>query len=133
MSSPKKRSIKDLKSISPSKCTNTRKLVYVQGAALADGTIGLIKARTEGQGDREPFTNPARVAIVNKIEGETNELVDAGFFMIGSMTVDRESDVALRTTRGYDYKLFIASVDTDLTDNHFSPLKSLALLFCDVS
>jgi hypothetical protein len=32
-----------LKSISPSKCTNTRKVVYMQAGALADGTIAVVK------------------------------------------------------------------------------------------
>jgi hypothetical protein len=135
MSSPRKRSMKALKSISPSKCTNTRKVVYVQAGALADGTIAVVKAKTEGQSDREPFTNPARVAILNGMgsDGSSNGLLEAGFFMIGSMTINEDSDVAQRTSRGYDYKLFIASVDSNLTTNSFVPLKSLALRFCDVS
>jgi hypothetical protein len=127
--------MKALKSISPSKCTNTRKLVYVQAGALADGTIGMIKAKTEGSTDREPFTNPARVAILNGMgsEGNPNGLVEAGFFMIGSMTINETSDIAQRTSRGYDYKLFIASVDNNLTVNSCAPLRSLATHFCDVS
>jgi hypothetical protein len=135
MSSPTKRSMKDLKSISPSKCTNTRKLVYVQAGALADGTIAVVKAKTEGGGDREPFTNPARVAILSGMgtEGNSNGLVETGFFMIGSMTINKGSDVAQRTSRGYDYKLFLASVDNNLTTNGYDPLRTLALQFCDVS
>jgi hypothetical protein len=135
MSSPKKRSMKDLKSISPSKCTNTRKVVYVQAGALADGTIAVVKAKAEGQNDREPFTNPARVAILNGMgsDGSSNGLLEAGFFMVGSMTINEDSDVAQRTSRGYDYKVFIASVDANLTGNSFAPLKALALRFCDVS
>lgn len=127
--------MKDLKSISPSKCTNTRKLVGVQAGALADGTIAVVKAKTEGSIDREPFTNPARVAIISRMEAEgtSNGLLDAGFFMVGSMTINANSDVAQRTSRGYDYKVFIASVDNSLTANDYAPLKTIAQKFCDVS
>jgi hypothetical protein len=135
MSSPKKRSMSALKSISPTKCTNTRKLVLVTAGAVADGTIGVVIAEKEGGGkDKEPFTNPARVAILNRgTDGIPNALIDAGFFMVASKTVDENSDTAQRTERGYDYKVFVASVDTSLTVNSFSALKELALKFCDVS
>jgi hypothetical protein len=120
MSSPKQRFMKDLKSISPSKCTNTHKLVYVQAAALAHGTIGLVKARTEEQSDREPFTNPARVVIVNKIEGEGNGLVDAGIVMIGSMTINENSDIALHIPPG-------------ATTTNYSLLRSTLILLLIIS
>jgi hypothetical protein len=73
--------MKALKSISPpTKCTNTRKLVYIQAGALANGTVTIVKAKTGGQSDREPFTNPACVAILNGMgtEGNPNGLVEAG-------------------------------------------------------
>ena len=124
-----------LQSISPNKCTNTRKLVLVQAGAIVDGTLAIVKAKMEGQQDREPFTNPARVAILNGMgaDGKANKLVEAGFFMVASKTVDETSDTAQRTSRGYGYKLFAASVDGDLTAHNFSPLRELALKFCDVS
>jgi hypothetical protein len=135
MSSPKKRSMSALKSISPTKCTNTRKVIHVKAGAVADGTIGIIIAEKEGGGkDKEPFTNPARVAILNRgTDGNPNGLIDAGFFMVASKTVEENSDIAQRTERGYDYKVFVASVDNSLTVNSFSALKELAHKFCDVS
>lgn len=129
--SPTKRSMRDLKSIASNKCTNTRKLVYVQAGATGDGTIGFIKAKIEGSIEREPFTNPARVAILST--AGTNELVEGGFFMIASMITNEAFDTPLRTSRGFDYKLFLASVDDLLTEDEFLGLKNLALRFCDVS
>ena len=104
---------------------------------IADGAIAFIKAKMDGGQDREPFTNPASVAILNTMGSESNrpmnDLIMAGFFMIASMVVNEAFDTAQRTSRGYDYKLFLASVDGILTGHDFAPLKSLSQKFCDVS
>lgn len=135
MGPPTKRSMTELKSISPSKCTNTRKVVFIHAGATADGTIAIIKASKEGRQDNdEPFTNPARLAIVSGMGTDApNELVQAGFFMVASKTMNETSDIPHRTSRGYDYKVFLASVDENLTVNGFAGLKNIALRFADVS
>ena len=132
---PKKRSMKQLQSVSPTKSTNTRKLVYVQAGVLADGTIAFVKAKTEGRQDVKPFTNPARAAILSGMgtNGTDNALVKAGFFLVASMTLNEGTDTALRTSRGYDYKVFVASVEGNLARNNSAPLKTLAEKFCEVS
>jgi hypothetical protein len=115
---------------------NDISLIHVQAGAVADGTIGIIIAEKEGGGgkDKEPFTNPALVAILNRgTDGNPNGLLDAGFSMVARKNVDENSDTAQHTARGYDYKVFLASVDSSLTANSFSALKELALKFCDVS
>jgi hypothetical protein len=53
--------------------------------------------------------------------------------MIASMTINENSDIAQRTSRDYDYKVFIALVEINLTGNNYAPLRSLAPQFCDVS
>jgi hypothetical protein len=81
---------------------NNISLIHIQAGAVADGTIGIIIAEKEGGGrkDKEPFTNPASVAILNRgTDGNPNELLDAGFFMVASKTVDKNSD-ATNVRRG---------------------------------
>jgi hypothetical protein len=62
-----------------------------------------------------------------------NKLVEARFVMGASKTINKTSDTVHQTSRGYDYKLFVSSVDDDLIANNFSPLRELAITFCDVS
>ena len=131
--SPKKRSMKDLSTISPNKCTNTRKPVLVEIVAVVDGTVAVLIAKVEGRMNAEPFTNPARMAILNREDGVSNKLIEAGFFMVASNVIDECTDIARRTNRGYDYKAFVASVDRDLTRSSFVPLKMLGQVFCDIS
>ena len=122
-----------LKVISPLKCTNNRKPVIIQGAVVADGTIAVIKASVEHRESVEPFTNPARVAILEGMGSGSqhfNLLVDAGFFNTATMITDDENTyIAVRTTRGYDFKVYLASSDTDLTIEEFEPLKNCVCYF----
>jgi hypothetical protein len=136
MSSPKKRSMSSLKTISPNKCTNTRKPVVVQAGVIVDGEIAVIKPFVEGRPDLEPFTNPGRVAVLNGMGADAvpNALVNAGFFMTASAVLNSTTDAPLRTSRGYDFKLFLVSVpDMDLLEDDASALKRIGQIFCDVS
>ena len=133
---PQKRSMSELKVISPLKCTNTRKPVLIQGAVVGDGTIALIKASVEHRSSVEPFTNPARVAILEGMgsgSDSSNLLVNAGFFNTATMIAAEDKDIAVRTTRGYDFKVFLASTDSDLTAEAYEPLRKLCMIFSDVS
>lgn len=133
MSSSKKRSCAELKHISPAKATVTRKMVKVHVAVVADGSLAILMPKIDGRPNQEPYTNPARVAILeNRGEGTTNLLLESGFFYIGTAIEDEETDRPLRTVRGYDYKYFIASMDGDFRDNAFEHLSRAAENFCEV-
>ena len=112
--SPRKRSCKDLLAVTPNKSRANRRIVDLFVASIVDGTIALVIAKFAGRPTVEPFTNPIRVAILNKTPdennpGEHNRLVKAGFFNVVVLCTSPNEDTPVRTTRGYDYKAFIAS------------------------
>ena len=112
--SPKKRSCKDLLAVTPNKSRTNRRIVDLFVASIVDGTIAAVIAKFAGRPNLEPHTNPIRVAILNKTPdannpAEHNPLIKAGFFNVVVLSAGPDDDVAVRTTRGYDYKAFIAS------------------------
>ena len=112
--SPKKRSCKDLLAVTPNKSRTNRRIVDLFVASIVDGTIALVIAKFAGRPNLEPHTNPIRVAILNKTPdtnnpAEHNSLIKAGFFNVVVLCAGNDNDAAVRTTRGYDYKAFIAS------------------------
>ena len=116
-SSPRKRSVEDLKTITPNKVRNSRRPVDLCVAKIADGTIALVIAKFAGRPNLEPFTNPIRNAIINKTRddydsSQLNRLTRNGFFNVVVLVASSDSDVPIRTTRGYDFKAFVSSKDT---------------------
>ena len=117
MSASPRRSVEDLKSITPNKVRNNRRPVDLYLAKIADGTIALVIAKFAGRPNLEPHTNPIRNAILNKTRDEFdssqfNRLTRNGFFNVVVLCGGTDNDTAVRTTRGYDFKAFVASKDT---------------------
>ena len=74
-------------------------------------------AKFAGRPNLEPCTNPIRNAILNKTRddfdsSQFNRLTRNGFFNVVVLCGGAENDTAIRTTRGYDYKAFVASKET---------------------
>ena len=112
--SPRKRSCKDLLAVTPNKSRSNRRMVDLFVASIVDGTFAVVIPKFAGRPNLEPYTNPIRVAILNKTPDENdprehNKLIKAGFFNVVVLCVGPDNDTAVRTTRGYDYKAFIAS------------------------
>ena len=118
--SPRKRSCKDLLAVTPNKSRSNRRVVDAFVASIVDGTFALVIAKFAGRPNLEPCTNPTRVAILNKTPDENdpsehNKLIKAGFFNVVVLCSSPDNDTAVRTTRGYDYKAFIASKEEVFT------------------
>lgn len=120
---PKKRSVSELQHVSPTQAAATRKPVSVYLALVADGTVAIIMPVKEGRPHDEPFTNPARVALSQDhpdnqgMNVADNPLKRGGFFAYATAVVfNTIPEVPLRTSRGYDYKYYLASCDVPMTE-----------------
>ena len=128
---PKKRSMKDLSKILPSKVHSNCKEVLVKGAVTGDSTVGLVYCEIPGKDNLDAYLQPARVAITSDMG--SNLLRDAGFFYVANRCVHSNTDTQLMTDRGYAKAALMFSSNIDLTQRDFKPLQDACNVFKDVS